>query len=219
MFVVTTKKKIKKYIKAGAFLLVLLLLVVYFFTVAYPLVLNISEAKAKALVMNTINKAADNIRKFEGFYGKFYTYQANSEGEIVLVSANTAAINNMYLFAQAEIQRQLNDLQNRAIEIPLGAFSGSSILAEYGPAININIVLVGTTEAVWNSYFYNEGINQTIHRLVLRLTTKINILIPAKTSNLTIFTDIILAEDIILGRVPDSYITGFTEDNIFDLLP
>ena len=69
------------------------------------------------------------------------------------------------------------------------------------------------------SSFYTEGINQTMHRLIMRVQTTIRILVPLSAENVTVSMDFVIAEQIIVGRIPDSYITGISEDNIFDLLP
>ena len=44
-------------------------------------------------------------------------------------------------------------------------------------------------------------------------------LVPMNADDVAVSMDFILSEDVILGRVPDSYITGISDDNIFDLLP
>ena len=66
---------------------------------------------------------------------------------------------------------------------------------------------------------YTEGINQTIHRLVMRVQTTVRMLVPIRAEDIVVSMDFILAEQIIVGRIPDSYITGISEDNIFDLMP
>ena len=69
------------------------------------------------------------------------------------------------------------------------------------------------------AYYYTEGINQTIHRLIMRVTGTVRMLVPMNADDVAVSMDFILSEDVILGRVPDSYITGISDDNIFDLLP
>lgn len=215
----SAKRKFKKLMYLAILLLILVLIVVYVSSVAYPLALNIAEAKTRAKTLDAINTASERIRKLSVFYDSFYNFERNNDGEIVLITANTSAINQMYIMCQSEIQKELAGLKDEKISIPTGAFSGLSIVADKGAAIDINVMPVGTAEASWNSYFFNEGINQTIHRVVLRIITKINILVPVKAATVTVTTDILISEDIIIGRVPDSYITGISEDNIFDLLP
>ncbi|MDR0696370.1 MAG: sporulation protein YunB [Christensenellaceae bacterium] len=216
-------KQYKRKLKKIKFLLILSLIIFsiyfYFDTIVFSLVIDIAESQAKSMALEAINEAGTLIRSLEGFFGDYYDYKVNNEGEVVLITANAANINKMHMTARSETQRALNKLNTANIIIPMGAFSGSSIFADMGPPINLKISLVATSETIWNSYFYNEGINQTIHRLILRISTKLNIIIPIKASDVFIEADFIIAEDIILGRVPDSYIDSLDRDNVFDLIP
>ena len=169
--------------------------------------------------LQAINRAGVNIRSFEGFYGEFYEYHKNEAGDIVLITSNHANINAMMLFAQKEIQDTLDAVENWEIRVPLGAFSGSAFLSEFGPEITMTVLPVGTVQIGLHSYFFSEGINQTLHRIVMRIETTSEIMIPFKTETVRLTTDLLISEDVIVGKVPDSYITGISEDNIFDLLP
>ena len=83
----------------------------------------------------------------------------------------------------------------------------------------MTVLPVGTVQIGLHSYFFSEGINQTLHRIVMRIETTSEIMIPFKTETVRLTTDLLISEDVIVGKVPDSYITGISEDNIFDLLP
>jgi|AGTN01.1.fsa_nt_gi sporulation protein YunB len=221
MLLVTTKKKLKKYAGILVFILILTGIGLYFGKVTYPFILNIAEAEAKQAAMKAINTAAEKISKLDAFYGEFYDVEKNSNGDIILVKAKPSAINKMYVAAQVEIQRALNDLNGQVIDIPLGAFTGSTIFADVGPEISINLKVIGTSEASWHSYFTYEGINQTLHRMAISVSTKINILIPMRATDITINTEFTVSEDVIVGKVPETYISGLeiSKDNLFDLLP
>lgn len=65
--------------------------------------------------------------------------------------------------------------------------------------------LVGDVEAKLNSEFTESGINQTLHRIYLDVNTSINITTPFNVIGSSYETRVLLAESIIVGRVPDSY--------------
>ncbi len=191
----------------------------YFVKVATPLVAEIAEAEIRAQTVAAYVDANAKIHKLSEFYGDFFEYEKNTEGEITLVKANTAGINSLVIHAQREIQASVNKITSGSVEIPAGAFTGISLIADKGADIGINVSPVGVVDVKINSFYYAEGINQTLHRLVMRVSTTIQMLVPLKAEDVTVSMDFILAEDILLGRVPDSYITGISQDNIFDLLP
>lgn len=219
---VVSKKKFKR-----AFLIIILIAAIvafytYFNSVTYPLIAELSEAEAENYVNNTVNMAAKRILELRSFYDDFYSYEKNNEGEVVLIKANTSSINQLMTLAQIEIQNALNTLEDMQIELQLGAFTGSAVFAKSGPEVKINIIPIGNAVTKWESYFYNKGINQTIHRLILRVTAKVNLTIPIKAKDCIVMTNIVIAEDIIIGRVPDTYVgdmqTDDLSDSIFDIL-
>lgn len=216
------KFKRKTKIKIIALLIVVAivaLIFMYYTKTVSPLVVETAEAEVKEMTSAIVNEATLRLKNYKAFYDEFYAYEKNDAGEITLVRANTASINLMTIYARRAVQEGLSSLTDGKIHIPVGAFSGLSLLADKGSKIEINVVQVGTAETKINSYYYNEGVNQTLHRLVLRVTATVRMLIPLKAEDVEVVTDIILAEDIIVGRIPDSYITGISDDNIFDLLP
>ncbi len=217
-----TKSSRKIKIKIIALLLVVATVAFVFFYYTHtvsPLVVGTAEAEVKKMTSSIVNDATVRLKTYKAFYDEFYTYEKNDVGEITLVRANTASINLMTIYARRAVQDGLSALTDGKIHIPVGAFSGLSLLADKGSEIEINVVQVGTADAKINSYYYSEGVNQTLHRLVLRVTATVRMLIPLKAEDVEVVTDIVLAEDIIVGRIPDSYITGISDDNIFDLLP
>ena len=193
--------------------------VIYYNRTISPLVVSLAEAEVKRYTINSITKGALKLKTYQVFLGDFYEYEKNNEGEIVLVKSNVTNRNLMNVYAQKEIQNSINGLKNNKISIPAGAFTGSSWLADKGEGIELNVMPIGNVETKLNSYFYYEGINQTIHRLVLKVTTTVKIIVPVRSEDITLTNEFLLAEDVIQGRVPDSYVTGISDDNIYDLLP
>ncbi len=214
--------KTKRLKKIEIFLVLIALIsgiVAYYNLTIRPLVINLAEAEIKRLTVNALNQGALKLKVYATFYDDFYEYEKNNEGDITLIKANTANINLMSIYAQNELQKSINMLSNDKINIPAGAFTGSAWLADKGEYVEINVMPVGSVEAKINSYYYNEGINQTLHRLVLKVTTTVRVIVPVKSEDVTVVNEILLAEDIIAGRVPDSYVTGISDDNIYDLMP
>lgn len=220
---VITGKKLKKLFLWVMVICLALSVVLFLNKVSYPLIIELCEIQSDNYVTNAVNEAAKNIMALRAFYDDFYTYERNGEGEIVLVKANTASINQLIALARIELQEELNKLENQKIDLHLGAFTGSSLLADNGPVLTINIIPIGNAVTTIESYYYAQGINQTIHRLILRVTADVRIIVPLKAKDCKIVKDIILAEDIILGRIPGTYINTLEgssiSENIFDLMP
>ena len=87
-----------------------------------------------------------------------------------------------------------------------GAALGLTLLAGSGPRIPISIVPVGSVQTDFETEFEACGINQTRHKVYLQLSASIRIVIPtgAKTTNVT--ANMLVAESIIVGKVPESFV-------------
>lgn len=181
--------------------------------------MELAEAEVKQITVNAIIEGTNNLKYYATFYDEFYDYEKNAEGDIVLIKANTTNINLINHYAQKELQKSINTLSNDKITIPMGAFTGSSWLADKGDGIELNVMPIGTVETKIHSYYFNEGINQTLHKLVLKVTATIRMIVPVKSNDVTVTREFLLAEDVLAGRVPESYVTGISDDNIYDLLP
>ena len=70
----------------------------------------------------------------------------------------------------------------------------------------MQILPVGAVHTSFQSEFESAGINQTRHKVYLQLSASIRIVIPtgAKTTNVT--ANMLVAESIIVGKVPESFV-------------
>lgn len=95
--------------------------------------------------------------------------------------------------------------QRRLRRLTLAAL-GLTLLAGSGPRIPISIVPVGSVQTDFETEFEACGINQTRHKVYLQLSASIRIVIPtgAKTTNVT--ANMLVAESIIVGKVPESFV-------------
>ena len=91
------------------------------------------------------------------------------------------------------------------ILIPLGSISGNEVLSNLGPKIPIQINPTGVVTTEFRSEFEAAGINQTLHRIYLYTVCRINIITPYRILSNEVSSEVIVAESIIVGPVPDSY--------------
>ena len=78
-------------------------------------------------------------------------------------------------------------------------------MAGRGPAVKIQISSIGTVETDLRSEFTSQGVNQTLHRLYLEVKCKVNILTPFKDTEKEITNQVLLLENVIVGKIPETY--------------
>jgi sporulation protein YunB len=90
----------------------------------------------------------------------------------------------------------------------LGIPVGSLILPEFwsgrGPHIPVQILSISNSEASFESYFTEAGINQTLQKLIMNISVDVSILVLGRTESFTVASQVVVAETIIVGEVPDT---------------
>lgn len=79
------------------------------------------------------------------------------------------------------------------------------MLAGRGPGIKIAISSIGNVETDLRSEFTTQGINQTLHRVYLQVKCQVNILTPFDNISREITNQVLLAESVIVGTIPNTY--------------
>ena len=97
---------------------------------------------------------------------------------------------------------------------------GTKILSGRGPDIPIKMSTVGNVETNLISQFSHAGINQTIHRIYLDVKCNVTILTPFDTVEQQITNQVLIAEAVIVGEVPETYynLNGIKENDFMELI-
>ena len=79
---------------------------------------------------------------------------------------------------------------------------------------------IGDIQTDLKSEFSSAGINQTIHRIYLEVTCNVVILTPFDTIEETIVNQVLLAEGVIVGNIPNTYynLEGLNNNNLVDVI-
>lgn len=172
-----------------------------------PTILDIAQVQVKAQTTQAVNEAVLSV--LQGVdYADFVTVEKNSQNEVVLITANSNSVNQLARNASIVTQGKINTLFQKAISIPLGTLSGIPLLSQLGPDVNIVIDPVGTVQCSFVSHFETAGINQTLHRIYLNVSSTVDVIIPSSHQVVQIETPILVCETVIVGKVPDTFLQG-----------
>ncbi len=169
-----------------------------------PLVFSLAEARSAAMATRALNAALTEALEDGVDYDDLMNVRMDDGGQVSLLSANT--MNALAERAGDAALRKLETVSAQKVDVPLGAALGLTLLAGSGPRIPISIVPVGSVQTDFETEFEACGINQTRHKVYLQLSASIRIVIPtgAKTTNVT--ANMLVAESIIVGKVPESFV-------------
>lgn len=191
------------------YLAFLILIIISFILIDYRIkqsVLALARSKAQLKTVELINmivneKVVANIQ-----YQDIFNVHKDDQGSIVLLQANTVGINQIITQTTHEISKSLQHVSDDTIKIPLGQILGFDVLAAYGPKMNVKIIPVGEVNVSIRNTFEEAGINQSRHLIYFEINTKMRIAVPFLNDEINIAATVPLAETIIVGKVPETYI-------------
>ena len=177
------------------------------------------EATAEAVAVNAvaikINESLEN-----GFYNEelgepLLTVERDDEGNIQYLEPNSRVINKLLLEFSTNVKENysLDDVEE--IKVNWGVITGSKILSQLPFTANVKVQPVILTKFQYESEFETEGINQTRYRLYCTVNSQIHIVAPFTDKTAEINRKVLLAEAVIVGKVPDSYVV-VPEESILD---
>ena len=202
------KKKSKRKIAYVLLALLTLFIVgfIYFQRNVTRVLFSISEATMRASTTVAVNDAVYYTLSDEIRYEDLVKIERDQNGDIVSVAANPLKLNKIARDTASISQSNLKNLSLNGIPIPLGALTGIEAFAGLGPSINFRIIPVSSVSCDFTSTFESVGINQTKHSIYLNVIADISIVMPSRTENFAVPTEILVGESVIVGTVPDAYL-------------
>jgi len=122
-----------------------------------------------------------------------------------MLQTNTKNVNKIISDIPLNIINKFQEKNTSDIFIYLGSALGLKLFSAQGPKIHIKIANVGNVDTKLVSEFTSQGINQTLHRVYLNLSCEVTILTPYNTIKQMIENQVLIAESVIVGTVPDAY--------------
>jgi sporulation protein YunB len=156
---------------------------------------------------------SDEIR-----YEDLVTIIRNQTGDIVALGTNPLKINKIARDTASISQSNLKNLSLNGVPVPLGALTGIEAFAGLGPSIRFRVIPVSSVSCDFSSEFESVGINQTKHSIYLNVIADISIVMPSRTENFAVLTEILVGESVIVGAIPDAYLQSDIFGNKADLV-
>ena len=149
---------------------------------------------------------AQVLQEMDVGYEEIVRLQRDESGQITSASSDIVTVNAVRSAIVSRMVERIEDLDLSQVELPVGNLLGLDLLSGLGPSLRIQALWVGTVTAEVEQQFLEAGINQTFHRVMLSVQVPVEILLPGGTVETTVDAQVCLAESIIVGAVPGTYI-------------
>lgn len=197
----------------------ILVIVLYLNFVVNPVIIATSSAKVRSLSQRAVESVVWQVISDNIIYDTLISIIRDENGKIVTISSNSATINMLALELTEKAQNALSRMGATGIDIPIGSFSGMPIFTGRGPTVNIKMLPIGTIYCKFNSTFTEAGINQTNHRIYLKVFSSVSVILPTANQIVETQTELMISESIIVGDIPDTYLKSANLDEMMNLIP
>ena len=169
------------------------------------------EVMAETKVSNTITQILDGavaaeIASSATTYSDLITVEKDETGHIIALTSNMAALNDLRSRILSDVVSAVDAMDAQKLAIPVGNLTGINFFSGRGFALPIEVVMVGSAHAEYQSQFSDAGINQTRHQILLEVTVLVDILLPGGSLPSEICAQVPVAETVIVGNVPNTYV-------------
>ncbi|MDD6488244.1 MAG: sporulation protein YunB [Clostridia bacterium] len=210
---VRRRRDISRKSKKRIFVLVIIfvLMFVFFEMRLRPVVRGVASVQAQSLTTTLINQTVpDVLEEMNITSADLETITQNNSGIISSINVNTVTVNKLKNIISLRIQENISQIQNRKVYISLGTILGSEFFNGCNPSIPLNISLSGNVKSDFESTFESGGVNQTVHKLSVKISADINIIMPMGTFSTTVETSVLVGETVIVGSVPTGMLVSRT---------
>lgn len=172
-----------------------------------PMIETIAVSKTINYISQTVHRTTDDCLTLEQLsYKDFIDVETEESGSITSLSINPGESTRFRRLVTENVIARLGSIEPEVLEIPLGTLSGFMLLSAVGPNIRVRIESIGDVSGNYTNEFSSVGVNQTRHSVYLDLTVTVYLFIPGGIIPVTSTERTCIAETVIVGKVPDTYL-------------
>lgn len=167
---------------------------------------ELAETQVRNSTSDLINDAIDkqietgNIR-----YDRIVYFEKDLDGRITALKTNMTEVNRLKTSILNLINDEILALDTTDIAIPVGSLIFPEFFSGRGPGIPVQILSIRNSDGSFTSHFSEAGINQTLQQLIMDVSVDVSVLVLGKAESFTVSSQVVVAETIIVGQVPNTF--------------
>jgi len=182
-----------------------MLLLIWFRARFHETIRTLAQTQVINSTSDLINDAIDRqIENGNIQYDRIVFFEKDLDGKITALKTNMSEVNRLKTDTLNLINDEILALDTQDIGIPLGSLFLPEFLSGKGPVIPVRILSIRNSDGGFESAFTEAGINQTLHQLNMQVIVDVSILVLGKTESFQVQSQVVVAETVIVGQVPDT---------------
>ncbi|MBQ7817404.1 MAG: sporulation protein YunB [Oscillospiraceae bacterium] len=201
------RERLRKGFRFFCLLVVISVVLFALFRIRYrDVIRTLSQTQVRNSTSDLINQAIDRqIETGNILYERIVYFEKDLDGRITALKTNMSEVNRLKTDILSIINDEILALDTSDIGIPLGSLILPEFLSGRGPTIPVRILSIRNSDATFQSKFTEAGINQTLQQLTMDISVDVAILVLGSTDIFTVTSQVVVAETIIVGQVPDTF--------------
>jgi sporulation protein YunB len=168
---------------------------------------ELAQAQVINATSDLINDAIDKqIEAGDIQYDRIVYFEKDLDGGITALKTNMSEVNRLKTNTLNIINDEILALDQSDLGVPIGSIFLPEFFSGRGMSIPVQIIAIRNSDAYFESHFTQAGINQTLHRLNMCVLVDVSILVLGRSSSFTVSSEVVVAETIIIGDVPDTFL-------------
>lgn len=194
-------------VKIFVILLLMFVTATYYYIEASirPTLSSICEVQARVIASKIINQTVRDELNKDSLKDQILIPSYDREGKINMIKTDAMIMNTLSNNIAKNVQQKIVDLEHQKFSIPFFTALDSQLLAGKGPDLNFTILHQGSVLVDFITEFEESGINQTRYKIYITVKVDIRVLSPVTTSSAEVNNNVLIAEIVIVGDVPESY--------------
>ena len=167
---------------------------------------SLAETQVRNTTSDLINDAIDKqIENGNIQYDRIVYFEKDLDGRITALKTNMSEVNRLKTDILNIINDEILALSLDDLGIPVGSLILPEVFSGRGPQIPVQIMSIRNSDASFSSDFREAGINQTLQQMNMHVSVDVTVLVLGETNSFTISSQVVVAETIIVGDVPNTY--------------
>ncbi len=138
-------------------------------------------------------------------YDKLSVISRDSQNRVASIEINATEVNRFKSSLASAVQSELNRTGEVRVSVPLSAAFGLYYTYLAYPKISYTLSVATVISSNIKSEFFDAGINQTLHKISVRVATAGNLGLTGRDEQIEEINDFTVAETVIIGEIPDAY--------------
>ena len=139
-------------------------------------------------------------------YSRIIGLEKDASGKVSALTTDMEQIARLKSEILTLLDEELAKMNDEEISVPVGSLLFPTFFAGRGFSIPVRVLALNSTNADFYSQIQSLGINQSVQQIRITFTVSLSFLTTAGIQDTDVTSDVLAAQTILLGDVPESYL-------------